>query len=80
MEREAWNYKINFIYNSIFYEYLENKVYLKNKIIYFNNEFLMNVEEPRKIKEEFILVDSQILGFDLKKDGPNNQKYWTFRA
>ena len=53
---------------------LKNKVYFKENNIYFNNEFLMNADEPRKIKGNhmlnnmmFILAASQILGLDLKK-------------
>lgn len=53
---------------------VKNVVYLKNRDIYFNNEFLMNADEPRKIKGEhqlnnmmFILAVSQILGLDLDK-------------
>ena len=53
---------------------IKNKVYLKNGNIYFNNEFLMNADEPRKIKGNhmlnnmmFILAASQILGLDLDK-------------
>lgn len=52
----------------------KNKVYLKENGIYFNNEFLMNADEPRKIKGNhtlnnmmFILAASQILGLDLEK-------------
>lgn len=53
---------------------LKNKVYLENRNIYFNNEFLMSADEPRKIKGEhilnnmmFILAVSQILELDLKR-------------
>ena len=53
---------------------VKNKVYLKDNGIYFNNKFLMNADEPRKIKGNhmlnnmmFILAASQILGLDLKK-------------
>lgn len=53
---------------------VKNKVYLKNRNIYFNNEFLMNADEPRKIKGEhilnnmmFILAVSKILNLNLQK-------------
>ena len=53
---------------------VKNKVYLKNRNIYFNSEFLMDADEPRKIKGEhmlnnmmFILAVSKALGLDLNK-------------
>lgn len=52
----------------------KNKVYLENNGIYFNNEFLMNSDEPRKIKGEhmlnnimFVLAVSHILNLDINK-------------
>ena len=53
---------------------VKNKVYLKNNGIYFNNEFLINSNEPRKIKGEhmlnnimFVLAISHILNLDINK-------------
>ena len=79
MKEHKYNYKENDV--GVFLETnvenlnnIKNKVYLRNRDIYFNNEFLMNADEPRKIKGEhmlnnlmFILAVSQILGLDLKK-------------
>ncbi len=52
----------------------KNKVYLKDKRIYFNNEFLMNSDEPRKIKGDhmlnnfmFVLAVAKLLNLDLNK-------------
>lgn len=52
----------------------DNKVYLKNNGIYFNNEFLMSSEEERQIKGKhmlnnmmFVLAIAKILNLDIKK-------------
>lgn len=51
-----------------------NKVYLKNNGIYFNNEFLMSSEEERQIKGKhmlnnmmFVLAIAKILNLDIEK-------------
>ena len=51
-----------------------NKVYLENNGIYFNNEYLMNSEEERQIKGKhmlnnmmFVLAISQLLNLNMKK-------------
>lgn len=53
---------------------LENRVYLKNNGIYFNNKYLMNSEEDREIKGKhmlnnmmFVLAISEILKLDINK-------------
>ena len=42
-------------------EKIKNKVYLKNDNIYFNNQILMNANEPRKIKGMHILNNMMFL-------------------
>lgn len=53
---------------------VKNKVYLENNRIYYNNEFLMNSDEPRKINGKhmlnnimFVLAVSHILNLDINK-------------
>ena len=76
MKEYDYNYKETdiAIFLNDYTEDIKNKVYLKDGSIYFNNEFLMNADEPRKIKGNhmlnnmmFILAASQILGLDLSK-------------
>ena len=76
---KKYNYKYKESDIAVFFEnkeesYVKNKVYLKDNGIYFNNEFLMKADEPRKIKGDhmlnnmmFILAASQILGLNLEK-------------
>ena len=76
---KQYNYKYRESDIGVFLNYEEarnvkNKVYLKDGSIYFNNEFLMKEDEPRKLIGKHILNDiifvlavSQILKLDLAK-------------
>ena len=76
MKEIVFNYKENDI--AVCLENSEikcnNKVYLENEGIYFNNEFLMNSQEERQIKGKhmlnnmmFVLAIAKILNLDIKQ-------------